>query len=254
MKFHLMAGIAGPIAAACLGAVSQAAAPAFLADALKDPRRPAADVARDPARKPAELMRFAGVRPGEKVLDLMSGNAYFTRLFSAAVGPTGRVYALVPEEMATVCPPDEFAGSHAVERDPSYRNVAVSVQRTNALQTPEPVDLVFTAQNYHDLHDHYFAGEQVSDVNRSVFRALRPGGLYVIVDHVAEPGSGLRDTETRHRIDPAQIRREVESAGFVFVGESPILRNPADDHQLRVFDPQVRGRTDQAVLKFRKPD
>ncbi|HEX3701363.1 MAG TPA: methyltransferase [Phenylobacterium sp.] len=254
MKTYLMAGAAGLTVAACMAAASYAAAPAAsIHDALKDPRRPAADVARDPARKPGEVMRFAGVHSGERILDLMSGNAYFTRLFSAAAGARGRVYAVIPLEMARLCSPSEFAGSHAVEHDARYRNVAVSVQRMDRLKAPEPVDLVFTAQNYHDLHDHYFAGETVGEVNRRVFEALRPGGVYLIVDHVAEPGSGLRDTETRHRIDPAQIRREVEAAGFVFAGASPVLRNPADDHLLRVFDPQIRGKTDQVVLKFRKP-
>jgi len=254
MKTYLMAGAAGLMAAAYLAAASHAAAPAAsVYEALKDPRRPASDVARDPARHPLELMRLAGVRPGDRIIDFMSGNAYFTRLFSVAVGPSGRVYAVIPEEMARLCDPAEFAGSHVVEKDSSYRNVAVSVQRVDALKAPEPVDLVFTSQNYHDLHDHYFAGEQIGDINRAVFRALKPGGTYLIVDHAAEAGSGLRDTETRHRIDPAQIRREVEAAGFVFAGESGVLRNPGDDHALRVFDPKIRGRTDQVVLKFVKP-
>jgi predicted methyltransferase len=253
MKSFLMAGAAGLIAAVCVAAASQAASPPSLSDALNDPRRPSSDVARDPARHPAEMMRFAGLKPGGKVLDFMSGNAYFTRLFSVAVGPRGRVYAVIPEEMARLCDPSEFAGSHVVEHDASYRNVAVSVQRVDRLKTPEPVDLVFTSQNYHDLHDHYFAGEAIGDVNRAVFRALKPGGVYLIVDHAAEPGSGLRDTETRHRIDPGQIRREVEAAGFVFAGQSDVLRNPGDDHSLRVFDPKVRGHTDQVVLKFVRP-
>jgi predicted methyltransferase len=224
-----------------------------LAQAISDTRRPPDQTARDAARKPLEIMRFAGVRPGEKVVDYMSGGAYFTRLFSVAVGPEGRVYAVIPEEMARLCAPEEFAGAHVVEHDPSYQNVAVSIQRANELSAPEPVDLVFTSLNYHDLHDHYFEGEKVSDVNRRIFAALKPGGVYLIIDHAAEPGSGLRDTESRHRIDPAQIRKEVEAAGFVFEAQSDVLRNLADDYSVRVFDPKVRGHTDQVVLKFRKP-
>ena len=253
----LMAGAAGLMLAACAlasaAAPTNVLAPGHLAQAIADKRRPPADVARDPARKPVEVLSFAGVRPGARVLDFMSGNAYFTRLFSAAVGPKGKVYAVIPEEMARLCSPAEFAGSHVVEHDRRYGNVAVSIQRADGLKAPEPVDLVFTSQNYHDLHDHYFAGERIDDVNRRVFAALKPGGIYLVIDHAAEPGSGVRDTETRHRIDPAQIRREVEAAGFVFAGESEALRNAGDDHSLRVFDPRVRGRTDQVMLKFRKP-
>jgi predicted methyltransferase len=251
MKAYLMAGAAGLSLAAW--ALVAHAADIDLARAIADPRRPAEQQDRDKARKPFEVMRFAGVKPGARIVDYMSGGAYFTRLFSVAVGPSGKVYAVIPEEMARECDPAEFAGTHRVERDASYRNVVVSIQRADELRAPEPVDLVFTSQNYHDLHDHYFAGEKVSDVNRRIFAALKPGGTYLVLDHAAEAGSGLRDTETRHRIDPAQIRREVEAAGFVFEGESGVLRNPADDHGLLVFDPRIRGRTDQVILKFRKP-
>jgi len=253
MTSYAMAGFAGLMTAACLSVTAAAATLDPLARAVNDPRRPAEQITHDLGRKPLEVMRFAEVRPGEKVIDFMSGNAYFTRLFSAAVGPAGKVYAVIPEEMARLCSPSEFAGSHVVEHDRRYRNVAVSVQGVTALKAPEPVDLVFTAQNYHDLHDHYFAGEKIGDVNRRVFAALKPGGVYVVLDHAAQPGSGLRDTETRHRIDPAAIRKEVEAAGFVYEGESQALRNPADDHLTRVFDPRIRGRTDQVILKFRKP-
>jgi predicted methyltransferase len=224
-----------------------------LAAALGDPRRPPEQRARDAARAPVAVMRFAGVGPGARIVDLMSGGAYFTRLFSTAVGPRGRVYAVLSEEMARLCDPQEFAGTHLVEHDPSYRNVSVSVQRIDRATVPERVDLVFTAQNYHDTHVHYFEGERIADMNRAVFRMLRPGGAYVIVDHAAEPGSGSRDTERLHRIDPALIREEVTAAGFVFEGETSILRNPADDHRLGIGDPAIRGHTDQVVLRFRKP-
>ena len=256
MNSFTKAGCAGLILAACASAQAAPTAivsPVYLAQALADNRRPAGDVAKDAARKPEQVIAFAGLKPGAKVVDFMSGNAYFTRLFSAVVGPTGKVYAVIPEEMARLCDPSEFAGSHVVEHDPRYHNVVVSTQRVDDLKAPEPVDLVFTAQNYHDLHDHYFAGEKVGDVNRRIFAALKPGGVYLVLDHAAVAGSGSRDTETRHRIDPATIRREVEAAGFVFDGESAVLRNRADDHSLRVFDPRIRGRTDQVILRFRRP-
>jgi predicted methyltransferase len=113
------------------------------------------------------------------------------------------------------------------------------------------VDLIFTAQNYHDLHN-----SQALDVaafNKSVFDALKPGGLFVIVDHSAEKGSGSRDTSTLHRIDAETVKSEVTAAGFEFVGGSEILKNASDDRTAKVFDPAVRGKTDQFILKFRKP-
>jgi predicted methyltransferase len=89
--------------------------------------------------------------------------------------------------------------------------------------------------------------------NRAVFKALKPGGTFLVVDHVAEAGSGMRDTDTLHRIDPAIVKQQVVAAGFVFEGESNVLRNPADDHKKVVFDKAIRGRTDQFIYKFRKP-
>jgi len=121
------------------------------------------------------------------------------------------------------------------------------------LATPEPVDLVWTSQNYHDLHDSFAKPADLAQVNAAIFRALKPGGIYVVLDHAALPGSGLSATETLHRIDPATVRAEVEAAGFVYVGESDVLRNPNDPHTAKVFDPSIRGHTDQFVFKFRKP-
>jgi predicted methyltransferase len=120
------------------------------------------------------------------------------------------------------------------------------------MQLPEKAELVWTSQNYHDLHLARL-NLDVAAVNRAVYEALKPGGLYVIVDHAAAAGTGLDVPDKLHRIDPAIVRREVEAAGFRFEGESTVLRNPADDHTLLVFDPAIRGHTDQFVFKFRKP-
>ena len=89
--------------------------------------------------------------------------------------------------------------------------------------------------------------------NKAVFETLKPGGAFVVIDHAAQPGSGLRDTDTLHRIDPASIIGEVQAAGFVLEAQSNLLRNPADAHSLTVFNPQIRGHTDQVLLRFRKP-
>jgi len=115
------------------------------------------------------------------------------------------------------------------------------------------VDLVLTVQNYHDLHLKPFRPDTAASINAKVFKALKPGGVYLIVDHVAVTGSGLDAPSAVHRIDPAIIKREVEAAGFKLDGESDLLRAPADPHTASVFDPSIRGKTDQVVLRFRKP-
>ena len=234
-----------------LAAQAQSDVPSYDAAAVADPGRPASETARDAERKPAEMLAFAGVKPGDKVVDLIPGGGYFTHLFSAAVGPTGVVYQFVPAEFAAfakTAPP--AVGSHP---DPARPNVVYLSAPVNSLATPEPVDLVWTSQNYHDLHDSFAKPADLAQVNAAIFRALKPGGIYVVLDHAALPGSGLSATETLHRIDPATVRPEVEAAGFVYVGESDVLRNPNDPHTAKVFDPSIRGHTDQFVFKFRKP-
>jgi predicted methyltransferase len=135
--------------------------------------------------------------------------------------------------------------------DSNYSNVSVLQQPLATLSVPAPVDLVFTAQNYHDLHN--IPSLDIAAFNKSVFDALKPGGLYVVLDHSAEAGSDVRDTNTLHRIDEAAVKKEVTAAGFEFVGASKILANPADPRTAKVFDPSIRGKTDQFILKFRKP-
>jgi predicted methyltransferase len=229
------------------------AAPAPFAAVLADPGRPAEDRVRDAARKPAEMLAFAGVRPGMTVLEILPGGGYFTRLFSAAVGPSGRVLAYVPEELVGApYKPLESAGKIAAEKgrenvrvvhDPLMQDVPPDFANT--------LDLVWTSQNYHDVHN--LAGADAIGFNKLIFKALKPGGTYVVLDHSAARGSGISATRTLHRIDPAQVRKEVEAAGFVFAGESKLLANPADPRTAGVFDPSIRGRTDQFVYRFRKP-
>ena len=221
--------------------------------AVADPARPEADRARDADRKPAESLAFAGVHPGEKVAELLPGSGYFTRLFSLVVGPKGKVYALARPRPAQAAAdaPDPAAPVLAIAVDPHYANVAVSTMNTKGLTLPEPVDLVWTSQNYHDLHN--IPNLEVVDFDKAVFSALKPGGVFIVLDHAAAAGSGFRDTSTLHRIDPEAVKKEVESAGFKFEGMSAVLHNAADDHTLKVFDPAIRGKTDQFILKFRKP-
>jgi len=202
------------------------AAPPSIEAAVHDPGRPEADTARDANRKPAETLEFAGVHPAEVVLEIAPGGGYFTRLLSKAVGPNGHVYAVAPPEMQKAVA--------AIAADPAYANVTViGVGPEEAAKVPQM---------------------DVPAIDRGWFRMLRPGGTLFILDHVALPGSPVVETaDTLHRIDPAAVRSEVEAAGFVFDGESDILRNPADPHTVKVFDPSIRGHTDQFLFRFKKP-
>ena len=222
-----------------------------IATAMVDPAR-AADRTLDARRHGPELMAFAQVKPGDKVLELIPGGGYFTRLFSLVAGPRGHVYAIWPQPYADEAVPDVKALT-AASAKPPWTNVTVLVQPAALLTAPEPVDVVFTSQNYHDYPDKFMGQIDPAVLNKAVYRALKAGGLYVIVDHAAQLGSGMRDTDTLHRIDPAIVKRQVLAAGFRFEGESRLLRNPADDHTLLVFKPQIRGKTDQFIYRFRKP-
>jgi len=229
------------------------AIPADIAAAVADSARPAADKERDADRKPAEVLAFAGLKPGGQVAELLPGGGYFTRIMSKVVGSKGHVYALVPARSpdAPADMPDFAARVKAIAADPNYANVSVVVEPFSQLGVPSPVDLVWTSQNYHDLHN--LPGLDVGVFNKMVFDDLKPGGIYLILDHSAEAGSGSRDTATLHRIDPATVTQEVLAAGFVLVGKSDLLRRPGDNRTVKVFDPSVRGKTDQFILKFRKP-
>lgn len=254
MKSSLLAAaLCCALAAPAPAAPAPAAQTAPLSTALSDPARPPQDVQLDALRKPAEVIAFAGLKSGDRVADFMSGNGYFTRIFSRVVGPAGRVYAFIPAQQLANCSASETAGTRAFAHDTRYENVEVLIDAADRFAVPEPVDLVWTAQNYHDLHDSFMKPIDIAALNAAFYRALKPGGVYLVIDHAAEAGSGLRDTDTLHRIDPQSIRAEVTAAGFVFEGESAVLRNPDDSHKLWVFDPAIRHRTDQIVLRFRKP-
>ncbi|MFC5437848.1 class I SAM-dependent methyltransferase [Rhodanobacter umsongensis] len=218
---------------------------------VDDPAR-AADKSADARRKVGPVMTFAEVKPGQNILELIPGGGYFTRVFSAIVGPQGHVYTVWPNEYAKEAESDVTA-MRKLAAQPHYANISLLAQPANQLSAPVPVDLVFTSQNYHDYPDKFMGKVDPAVLNKQVFDALKPGGLWVIIDHVAPAGSGMADTDTLHRIDPAIVRKQAEAAGFVFDGESNVLRNPRDPHTIMVFDKSIRGHTDQFIYRFRKP-
>ncbi len=224
-----------------------------IAAAVADPARPQADRDRDADRKPAESVAFAGVKPGETVADLIPGSGYFTRIFSAVVGPKGHVYAAAPPKRPDAPPerPDPAAAVQAIAADPHYGNVTVVQGKLAELTLPTQADVIWTSQNYHDIHN--TPKEDIEAFDKKVLDALKPGGVFIVLDHAAEKGSGFRDTNTLHRIDPEAVKKELEAAGFKYVGESEVLHNPNDPHTAKVFDSSIRGKTDQFILKFRKP-
>lgn len=236
----LLAGF-GLAAAAC---ATQAPAPQVdHASILADPIRPDADRARDSDRKPAELVAFAGIGPGDRIAELAPGGGYFTRILSGVVGPDGRVYAMASRPSPAL---QELAAARP--------NVVVTVAEPGTVPAPEPVDVVWTTLNYHDFKNAKAGdGDGAAAINAAAFRALKPGGTYLVVDHDTAAGAGASQTSTLHRIESALVRREVESAGFRFDAASDLLRHPADDHSAKVMETGIRGKTDQFVLRFRKP-
>lgn len=242
---------AGLALAGCKEKAPDYVLPEVVAAAIADPAREAHRQA-DERRKALPLVTLSGVKPGDKVLDLIPGDGYWTRIFSKVVGPEGKVYAVWPESYARYSRGNvktlQDLGASA-----DYPNVVTQVQPSTVLSAPEPLDLVWTSQNYHDYPDEFRGKTDPGVLNKAVFDMLKPGGVYMVIDHAAAPGRGMQDTEQLHRIEPATVRQQVEAAGFVFEGESDVLANREDPLNIAVFDPKVRGRTSQFAYKFRKP-
>lgn len=244
LALALMTAAAASTAVVALS--TQDAAAPHIATAVADSRRPAEDVARDGLRKPADMLTFGEVQPGQRIADIRPEEGYFTRLFAPAVGETGRVYAFVPTRTATRETPLAEALAAA------FPNVTPLSGALDSMTFPEPLDAVFMVQEYHDFHIPAF-NTDVARMNRAVFEALKPGGVYIVIDHSGRAGTGATEVQSLHRIEGEFLKAEVEAAGFVFEAESPALVNPEDDRTINVFDPAIRGRTDQFVYRFRKP-
>jgi len=237
---------------ACLGSLMVAlggyamAAPqgaAAFKSAIADPIRPPEDVARDADRKPAELLAFAAVRSGMTIAELAPGGGYFTRILTGAVGPKGHVYAITAK-------PSPGVQALAQQRS----NLTVAGGTPGTIPAPGQVDLVWTTLNYHDFKNNKVpTGDVAQAFNAEAFRVLKPGGTYLVVDHQAAAGAGASQTSTLHRIEDIVVQREVEATGFKLEARSALLRHPADDHTAKVQEAGIRGKTDQFILKFRKP-
>ena len=230
---------------------AQSAVSPQIAAAVAASDRPQADVARDINRKPAQLVAFAGLKPGDKVADIMPGAGYFTRIFSHVVGQNGHVYAIVPAELAERAPKAKDA-IQSVAAIPTYGNVSVDITPTKTMAVAEPLDIAWTSDNYHDVYG-FFGADAAAALDASVFKMLKPGGEFIVIDHVATAGSSATSPQTLHRIDPETVKQQVVAAGFVYEGSSDVLANPQDSHAVAVFDPSIRGKTDQFAMKFRKP-
>ena len=255
---------------ACVGALAACAAPgstsgsaaatlsrAEIDKVVASPDRSDADRSNDLRRKPAEMLAFVGVRPGMVALDLSAGGGYTTELLARAAGPTGVVYgqSRPPAPPASGAAPRRTSAMALAERAGEAgggahrrRRAAVRGSGPRGARDAAALDLVTLMFNYHDLT--YLPIDRAR-MNAAVFRALKPGGVYVVADHAARPGTGISVASTLHRIDEAFLRQEVEAAGFRLAAEGTFLRNPADPRDREEPDPPMPK--DEFVLRFVKP-
>jgi predicted methyltransferase len=221
--------------------------PANVTAAIADSARPEADKARDAERKAAQILALTGVKQGDRVADIFPGGGYYTRLFAKAVGPKGHVTMVIPDTAARGA---DAAKALAAQ----YPNVSVVVTKIGDWKPEQKQDVIFNSQFYHDLlNPRYGGGADIATLNKVMFDALKPGGAYFIIDHSSAAGTGIADIGTIHRIDEAAAAQQLTAAGFTVGAKSDLLRNPADDRKKNVFDPTIRGKTDQFVLKMVKP-
>jgi predicted methyltransferase len=235
---------------AALSAAADTAAPAYVTAAMHSPER-TADAADDAQRQMAAIMTFTQAQPGQKVVELIPGGGYWTRVFSGIVGPKGHVYTIWPDGYQQYVG-ESYAGWQKLVSS-QYKNVSLIRGAASDLKLPEQADLVFTNQNYHDYHDKFMGPVDMAAFDKKVFDALKPGGYFVVIDNAAPAGSGFADTDTTHRVDPEAVKKEVEAAGFVLDASSDVLKNPKDNHTLVSYTPPMAGHNDQFIFRFRKP-
>lgn len=222
---------------------------AELRAAIETDARPAEDRARDEHRKPFEVLSFFGVQPGWRIADLAGGDGYYTEILARYVGPQGHVYLQN----------SPFVVEKFIKQPLEARLARLNAENVTRLDT-EFDDLKLPAGELDAVmmflfyHDTYWIGVDRAKMNKAIFDALKPGGVYAIIDHHAAAGAGDRNVKDIHRIEADLVKKDIEAAGFVFDGESDLLRNPEDDHTRNVFDPSIRGKTDQFMFRFHKPE
>lgn len=250
-------GKAAPAPPKSAPATKAAPAPDFAAlaaAAVADPARPDKDRADDAARKPAAVLAFAGIAPGMTVLEMEAGSGYYTQMLSTLAGPSGHVIMQNPAAF------DAFLGERVAARLAGGRlgNVRLSKTSFDALDAPDAsVDVVTWFLGPHELFYTPKDGASLGDPKASfaqIFRVLKPGGALVVLDHAAAAGAPSSTGGKTHRIDPAIVKALARNAGLELVASSAVLANPDDDHNLLVFDPRVRRKTDRFLLKFKKPE
>jgi len=240
-----VAAFTAAILSATLVHAADGISPAITA-AVADPGRPAADKERDVNRKPAEVIAFAGVKPGMTVAELGPGGGYYTRILAKAVGPKGKVYALLSPTAAAR--PGALDAMNKLASD--YPNVKVLTPDYAAIMLPEKADLFWTTENYHDFHNGPTAN--IPALDKSVFDNLKPGGIFYVEDHNAADGAGLEATSKVHRMDLAVAKKELTAAGFKIDAEGTALRNPSDN---RAASNSEAGHfvTDRFMLRLKRP-
>ena len=254
MRLTKLAAVSLLFAAAPLCAKPAAEQASSLAVAVASTLRSADNAKLDQGRRPAEVLRFLGLKPGMNVLDLFGANAYWAEITAPVVGPKGHVTVWNPSQFYSDKVKQSFATFAA--RQP---NVSIVISPFEAPELPKNyADFVILNDNYHDTYwksDKYKLPQM--DPNaflKAVYAAMKPGAVIGVIDHVANPNNDTRATVDKfHRIDPKVVKADFKRAGFVLVGSSDLLRNPADDHNVEVHDPKIRGKTDRFIFKFKKP-
>jgi predicted methyltransferase len=239
----LVAAVTLPVQAATPSKLSTA-----IAQAVADPARPADSKAADALRLPAETLAFSGIRTGMTVGEFYPGGGYYTRMLSDVVGPTGHVYGLENAGWKGAVDAD-----NKVLAEGKWKNVSMDAKPFGTVSFPKPLDIAWVTQNYHDLKVAEFGKVDTVAFDRAVYNALKPGGIFFILDH--QGAADLTDAQIAklHRINRDVVVREVTSVGFKLAGEGNFLRRPGDDHSLPIFDKAIQGHTDQYALEFVKP-
>lgn len=231
--------------------------PAAYASAINDIARPATDRERDATRKPGELLAFAEIDAGDVVGDYIMGGGYVTRLLAIAVGSEGKVYAFQPDEFI------QFRPEYATEQEEAVRPYADNDGNPTrvfplrgpiaAPPFPEQLDTIITVMNFHDLYIGPMPAGTAENAIKALYDALKPGGSLIVIDHLAEEGSGAATADSLHRMDPDLALNMLTAAGFVLEQESDLYARPADPRTANVFDAGIRGQTDQFMWRLRKP-